>query len=267
MTVLVFTSPTRCDPSLALLRTTVASFAHVPELRGAPRRHRLIFVCDGWRQARPGAKQKAHQGLTPPERSAAYADRIDRLQHAITAAGAGDPDSCSIGEAWCEPHWEIMRLAGWCGYGQALRAGLAVVTTALVLVVQHDYAFLQRTDLAPLARAMMSPGSDINYIALLKRAQMSYQDAVRSRSGLVVSERRVDIANTAAAADGGSNPEFESCDLPPTDGADGTNGGDGVDKDVASASLRLLELPQLYDSIHLAKTDWYRARFSDRCVL
>ena len=53
-------------------------------------------------------------------------------------------------------HWEILRLREWHGYGPALLAGLGLVTTDLVLVVQHDYAFVRAAPVAVIAAAMLA---------------------------------------------------------------------------------------------------------------
>ena len=165
---------------------------------------------------------------------------------------------------WAEPHWEILRLRAWCGYGQALKAGLELVDTELVLVIQHDYAFLRPTDLGPIARTMLASAAAaacstvgpavaapvINYVALLKKAQLQYQDAIRSRSGLRVHERRITVPPH-------HRPTASSTPLPAA-----TMKGSAPAAPVGN-ELRLLELPQLYDSTHLARTGWYLDRFDE----
>jgi len=183
--------------------------------------------------------------MIPPDRTDAYVERVRRLQNAIELAAAADQDPAFN---WALPHWEILRLPRWHGYGQALKAGLELVRTELVLVMQHDYAFVQRVDLPALARAMSAPqvsGMPLNYIGLLKKAQLSYRDAVRCRSGL-------DLGELITAPSGSS-----SCTRKVED------------KEVAQSprsdqEVRLLRLPQLYDSIHLANTAWYLSLFSRR---
>jgi hypothetical protein len=135
VTVLVFTSPIRSEPSLGLLQSTLGSFSYAPGLEAC----RLIVVCDGWRgkseQSTLTMSHGAHQGKHSVEHARAYRDRIAALQHAIQQrqttlnertcndAGSGYVGKCE----WVQPHWEILRLAHWHGYGAALRAGLELV--------------------------------------------------------------------------------------------------------------------------------------------
>jgi hypothetical protein len=242
VTVLVFTSAVRSDPSLCLLATTVGSFQHCTGLQGC----RVVFVCDGW-QSTPTAVD--HQGirrhcpgkrLVELERAKLYAERITALQDAILRSfhGADEGDE----PQWAAAHWEILRLPHWHCYGGALRVGLSLVSTPLMLVVQHDFAFVSHIDLRPVASTMLAhsclaaEASDstnhvspsvalrtshdetlptLNYCGLLKKAQLHYAMSVRSRSALDI-------------------------------GAPVSVGVPG------HSALVLDRLPQLYDSTHLA---------------
>lgn len=237
VTVLIFTSAVRSDPSLCLLRTTVGSFQHCTGLQAC----RLVFVCDGWQSTATATDCLGTQRHCPgkrvvePERARLYADRIAALQDAIWSSFNGGD-----GEEWVAPHWEILRLPHWHCYGGALRVGLNLVSTPLVLVVQHDFAFVSHIDLRPVAGVMLAHGCIVqetstkdvspsvrlhtakdeavprlNYCGLLKKAQLHYAMSVRSRSGLDI--------------------------------------GASVSVDVPGHSALVLDrLPQLYDSTHLA---------------
>mmetsp|Transcript_69048 Transcript_69048/g.174014 ORF Transcript_69048/g.174014 Transcript_69048/m.174014 type:complete len:756 (-) Transcript_69048:94-2361(-) len=241
LTVLVFTSAVPSDPSLRLLETTLGSFHNnAPALLGC----RLIIVCDGW-QTFPGpvlgpppplprrdgsssSNRCPSTRVVKPDRARCYAERIDALQASIEASVEVGQDSK---ESWVKPHWEILRLPHWHCYGRALRAGLELVTTPLVLVVQHDFAFVTPVDIGPVASSMLGPqhslNGPLNYVGLLKKAQLHYATSVRSRSGLHIGAR--------------------------------------VSVPVPGHSPMVLErLPQLYDSTHLARADWYRGLFARR---
>ena len=206
LTVLVFTSPILSDPSTSLLETTTASLSLAEGLRSC----RTIIVCDGWR-SKADVDFLPHSGTVNNERSSAYSERIGHVQQAIREA-----------PSWAEPHWEILRLAEWSGYGQALKAGLQQVRTPLVLVVQHDYVFTQPVPLGNLVQLFDCPDLDhsLNYIGLCKSKQVNYKENIKRRCGL-------DLKYVSLPTTGGQTP------------------------------IELLELPQLYDSTHLAKTDWY----------
>ena len=101
----------------------------------------LIVVCDGWRS---GTYDKCHphQGRHSLERLEAYAQRIDALQDAITsvaAAGAGAGGGVKGSSSWAKSHWEILRLQGWHGYGQAL---LCVETLLFAVSCNHSWFVL-----------------------------------------------------------------------------------------------------------------------------
>jgi hypothetical protein len=129
MTVLVFTSPVRSDPSLGLLQTTLGSFAHVAGLGCC----RLVVVCDGFKVRSDESTKTlsqshaAHQGKATADGARAYCDRIKALQAAIEQKANAlteqveAPEIASPALEWVYPHWEILRLPQWHGYGAALR--------------------------------------------------------------------------------------------------------------------------------------------------
>lgn len=241
VTVLVFTSAVRSDPSLCLLATTVGSFRHCPGLQGC----RVVFVCDGWQATTTAIDRRGNlhhcpgKRIVETERARLYAERVDALQAAILRSHEGGEGAESALE-WIEPHWEILRLPHWLCYGGALRVALDVVNTPLVLVVQHDFAFVSPIDLQPVAGAMLAhtfvekqaslasacpsvqlytsqggPCPSLNYCGLLKKAQVHYAMSVRSRSALDI--------------------------------------GDPISISIPGRSALVLDrLPQLYDSTHLA---------------
>ena len=247
VTVLVFTSAVRSDPSLSLLATTVGSFRHCPELQDC----RVVFVCDGWQVT---ATATDHRGIrrhcpgkriVEPDHTKLYAERILALQAAILCSYKRGLHSDGEAPEWVAPHWEILRLPHWHCYGGALRAGLDLVSTPLVLVVQHDFAFVSHVDLRPVAHVMLAhhwsteetPTSGtlpsvplhtlqggacprLNYCGLLKKAQLHYAMSVRSRSALDIG------APMSIRVPGHSD-------------------------------LVLDRLPQLYDSTHLAGAQWW----------
>ena len=214
VTVLVFTSAVRSDPSLSLLATTVGSFRHCPGLQDC----RVVFVCDGWQVTASAADHRGIRRHCPgkriiaPDHAKLYVERILALQAAILCNyQRSSLESSSDDEAleWVAPHWEILRLPHWHCYGGALRAGLELVSTPLVLVIQHDFAFVSHVDLRPVAEVILAHHCSaeatstngmpsnvawhktqgeacprLNYCGLLKKAQLHYAMSVRSRSAL-----------------------------------------------------------------------------------
>ena len=87
----------------------------------------------------PPTRSKAHGGRLPAEHIARYEQRLGALREAPWAA-----------------HIELLRLQSWHGFGHACRAGLEMVSTPLVFVVQHDMAFRRRVELTPLARLLLA---------------------------------------------------------------------------------------------------------------
>jgi hypothetical protein len=89
-----------------------------------------------------------------------------------------------VAPEWARGHWEILRLREWHGYGPALLAGLRLVATELVLVVQHDYAFLRAAPVAQIAAAMLAasaqPSAATSVVTVADAA-----DELGSRSGLL----------------------------------------------------------------------------------
>lgn len=87
----------------------------------------------------------------------------------------------------------------------------------------------------------------INYIGLLKKAQLNYRSNVLTR-------QKIDV---------GPIVEVEvEVPLPEHDDGAGAVGGSRDTDGPSTASLQLMQLPQLYDSTHLANTTWYRSLFS-----
>ena len=134
LTVIVVTSPVRSHPSTALIETTMEAMRHGEGLQQC----RKIIVCDGYRKQRTdtGQPTKRHMnasksmrsGIVDEEGAEAYDEFKQRLER-LACARSADTDSMFFRS-------ELVTLTQRLGYGHALLAGLKMVTTPYVLVVQ-----------------------------------------------------------------------------------------------------------------------------------
>ena len=58
----------------------------------------------------------------------------------------------------------MVELASWHGFALATKRGIALTTTPLVCIVQHDLAFRRHVDLGPIAELLLSPQQAVNYV-------------------------------------------------------------------------------------------------------
>lgn len=137
VTVLLVTSPTASDPSLDTIHATLRSVRYFPELAGC----RILIGCDGVR----------------PEQRAELADRYREKLTALTVYAA--PDA----------RLEVRRLERWGHQANVLRRLLSMVTTPLVLFVEHDTPLLpQPIDWAGCTHELEPAGDDPAPLDLLR---------------------------------------------------------------------------------------------------
>ena len=117
---------------------------------------------------------------------------------------------------------EILELKRRHGFGYAVREGLTRVTTPLLLVLQHDRAFMRPFDMMGVARALATD-QEVAYVLLRTAASKNY----------------VDVMGSALNRNGNSVVA-------------------GVVPRREVAGVRLLPCVQFLDSTHIAKTQWYR---------
>lgn len=158
ITVVVTTSPIPSCPSPVLLRLLFGSLRkHLPSIEASPR----LLVCDGYARADGKAR------LVTPEAYSAY------LAAAEVLAASGE-----FG-AQCR----ILPLATCHGYGLALEAALAEVTTEFVLVMQHDWLFVADADICEVVTAM-DQDNDVKYIGMQSFTTLDYARRMRVRYNL-----------------------------------------------------------------------------------
>lgn len=205
VTVILNTSPVRAHPSTRLLEEVVESFAWVPGLLAC----RLILVADGYKLRE---RDEHKSGIVSPGVAAAYRRyliRVDRLTQSPGSALAGA---------------ELLVLEERHGCAHALRRALSLVTTPLILVVQHDRPFCAAVDLRPLVDAMRLHEGSVNTIGLVTPTTRDYEKLWISR--------------------GVPNAFFRSRTLVVA----------------ASTPVRLVPIVAILDSTHLASAAWLRAR-------
>ena len=217
VTVVVTTSPVHTDPDLGMIQATFASF----EMAGLGQCRKLL-VCDHFDCGVPRGRRAAgeHGGVLPEERITAYKERTALFRQAEWALGT-----------------EILELSEWHGFGLATKRALELVATPLVIVIQHDLAFMREVDLRPAVLALLEPAVDanlqspapapVNCIYFGRESQRNYRENLRSRTKLEV----------GAPVDWmGSRGE----------------------------TMALTRLPQFCDGTHLARVSWYRGIFQSR---
>ena len=158
LSVLLVTSPISLHPSTEVIDQTLDSLLTIPELLPCP----TLIICDGVRIASPPSSNNLFkQGIVTPHTAALYA------QYKATLAQRYASHPTIRVHALSERH----------GFGFAVRAGLHVVTTPFVLVLQHDYVFVRAAPIDRLVRLMaIRPVGElpINYVGFLSRPTLNY---------------------------------------------------------------------------------------------
>jgi hypothetical protein len=154
------TSPVPSHPSTALIETVLRSFELVPGLTSC----RRVLMCDG---ARSGPRNAWKRGRYKQESIRKYAEYLDRVTALATA-----PESVFYGV-------EIVRLPDRVGFGGCVSHGLSLVTTPLVMIVQHDWKFDGYVDL-PRVITAIHRCPDIRYVGFLSTSQRLYITRLKS---------------------------------------------------------------------------------------
>ncbi|CAE7314188.1 unnamed protein product [Symbiodinium sp. CCMP2456] len=172
LSVIVTTSPVPSNPSTEMLDRVLASMQLVPGLGSAPK----IIVCDGCKCVPPGNKTNHKAGKVTIEEAQRYEQFIERLREKSA-------ESCS-----CEDvaffGTQVLSLSDHHGFGFAVKAALAHITTDYVLVVQHDQEFIAGFDLEALLETMSLHPGVVKYVGLPSVSTLNYEHAIRSKYGL-----------------------------------------------------------------------------------
>jgi len=214
VTVVITTSPIPDHPSTAMLEHTVSSFGFVPDLLGC----RIIICCDGTRRGDKVESDSLKRGLVTEGTEDRYRSFIDNMRGLIAlhrAAGKGIFATA-----------EVVELEHHHGFGHSLYRGLQLVNTRLCCVVQHDYSFVRRVDLKPVAEAMEERPKQIKYVGMHSTSTKDYRHKISSQYKIKL---------------GG--------------------GGGGDDGRSGNVSVPLCPLLFWYDKTHLAEVSHYKSFF------
>ena len=121
-------------------------------------------MCDG---ARCGPRNAYKRGRVTEQTIKRYTEYLDRVIALTTA-----PDSVFYGV-------EVVRLARRVGFGGCVSHGLTLVTTPLVMIVQHDWKFDGYVDL-PRVISAINVCPDIRYVGFLSTSQCLYVTRLKS---------------------------------------------------------------------------------------
>ncbi|CAJ1329554.1 unnamed protein product [Effrenium voratum] len=155
ITILVTTSPIPSHPSPVLLRTLFGSFQKHLSLDC-----RRVLVCDGY------AREDEKPQLCGQEAYEGFLSNVEELR------ATGELGDCTV-----------LKLGHCHGYGLALAAGLAEVSSEFVLVVQHDWLFVKDVDLTSLVAAMDSDAA-VKYIGMQSLTTLGYARRMQLRYSL-----------------------------------------------------------------------------------
>ena len=140
-------------PSTDLIDEILGSFRLAKGLSACD----VLVVCDGYRDKdhrdRPQQSCKYRSGVMTTEAAARYNEYIEHLRLRERAPHIG------------QPGLRVLALTTRHGFGLAVRAGLSVVRTRYVAVVQHDRAFLRPISI-PRLLASMDTHPWIGYLGL-----------------------------------------------------------------------------------------------------
>jgi len=183
VTVVVTTSAIPSHPSTALLDATLSSLALCS---GGLDRCEVVISCDGYTVLEDGCSSQFKWGRLAREDANAYEEFLRRLARRVDAGDMG-PRKVTL-----------ITLDSHHGFGHSVRAALVrAVSTRLVLVLQHDWLFVDcGFDAVSAAAAMLGPPG-LPYVGAMSLATVDYEDRVRNRYQL-------DISSATVAACAGS---------------------------------------------------------------
>ena len=219
LTIVLTTSAAPIHPSTEIVDQVLSSLSHhAPALLPC----RMIITCDGCSDVREGQKLKYRSGIVDAAARAAYNEYVDTLRE--SAAGGGRHGFA----------FELLELRRRHGFGGAVRAALSLITTPLVLVVQHDRTLLRPAAyLEELAWHVLGSDGAVGYALLPTSKHVDYVDRERMLLGM----RGV---HGADADLGALSRPLGSC----------------------GSSVRLLPCLAWHDSTHVASVPFYKELFA-----
>ena len=224
LTVVVTTSPSVSNPATALIQNTLASVhAH---LGPAAAQVRKIVVCDGFNIAKSSTFRQAK---VTDDDAARYATYLARLRVLCETATASTPFANASLILLKEHH----------GFPLALRQGISRVRTPLVMVLQHDRAFVNDVDIARVCREMRRCHDWLYYVGFPTKSTIRHDLVMLGQSGGALAPAPF---RTQPAPEGAEHYAAAAR---------------GTYTDPNEKGLTLLPLYRFYDSTHVAQTAWY----------
>jgi hypothetical protein len=269
LTIIVTTSPIVSHPSTELIESTFSTFG--PNCGESFLACKKIIVCDGYRQRIEPLKRKftstkaaLRSGIVNDDQLQFYEEFMVRLQ---ALADKGD-FGAGFGNT------TVMRCEQRMGYGFALKAALAEVSTPFVCVIQHDRTFMRRAPIVEVVNAMRE-NEMVKYVGLLQKSNLKYLDVAQSRHGRPILNHIIDhilqppalVINGEVYGEKGGNTFLEKLaehklgKLYSQGKAKYMTGG--FYDDLRNASLTSHQaalIPTLfwYDNTHICRTEHYR---------
>jgi len=172
LTIVVTSSPARCNPSLEMLEIVVDSFRAVPGLAQC----RTIVMCDGYKR---GAKHRPSKGVVDEKSAADYEGFLENLHRASSDVES----SCALSGVEVVVQPERM------GFGFAVKRAVEdFVTTPYIMVVHHDQRYRRSFPLASVVAEMeKSQGQavgQINYVGVLSPGTLGYEEKCKTTKGM-----------------------------------------------------------------------------------
>jgi len=180
LTVIVTTSANESNPSTACLETVFASFSLIPGLNSCVK----LVVCD-WPELHDGSESDwthtCRIGRDRMERYRQYIGNIEQL--------------CSRGLSQKGTPWSntsCITLSKRHGFGLAIGAALDLVSTELVMIVQHDRCFFKAFSLERVVRTMELHPNDIKTVGFTVQNWSGHRDPlfIERTWGITVTPRR-----------------------------------------------------------------------------
>jgi hypothetical protein len=175
LTIVITSSPAKCNPSTKMLDIVVESFSTVPGLSKC----RTIVMCDGYKR---GKKHRPSRGIIDENSAKAYEEFLLNLR-----SSSNTEEHILFGiEVVVQPE----RL----GFGFAVKRAVEdLVSTPYVMVVHHDQRYRRSFDLSSclneMERRKIQVKSDsslqqLNYVGVLSPGTLSYEVKCQSKKDM-----------------------------------------------------------------------------------
>lgn len=170
LTIIITTSPIRSHPSTELLEHTMKTFGLVRGLLQCPK----IIVCDGF-ILKPKVAKSNKRGFVDEDSARRYKLYIEALKSLLEVASKKSKlehfQNC-----------RLLELQDHHGFGWAVKRALDLVQTELIMVVQHDWAFINRISIDKVCEALLHY-SEVKYVGMLTTGLEKHDKQVLAKFG------------------------------------------------------------------------------------